>query len=473
MAGLKTYGDLSTESITSTQVGDDQTYAVAGNYSDWNSDGQDIYLIKVDSLGNVLLSKTYKFPEDQYVRTLRNSPDGGFILGGKWAEDAYLMKLDHEFKSVWISIFGGYDTDYIYSCRVSSDSEIVACGYTMSYGMGDADIFLLKLNMAGQIQWAEAIGSGFKEATSGTHCLSISHDGDAILAGYIDNYTGGAGAADAILLKVDKTGELHWAKTYGGTSNDYGFMVQETSDSGFIINGYTTSYSQQTSDHDGFLIKTDENGALDWSKIYGTDNSEVTGFGYQDSENSFIFSGEATDLNSQQKTIYVVKTDSSGYSGCEDKTIEIVAGEPELVVTPIQDMILKDPFSNDFPLSVTVIEVADSVVCDTLSDTTSIGKNTDLLPKSFKLNQNYPNPFNPVTTIEYSIPRSSTISLRIYNVNGQEVRTLIANKITAVGNYTIEWDGRDDRGKPVASGTYFYQLESEGFLKAHKMIMIK
>ena len=120
--------------------------------------------------------------------------------------------------------------------------------------------------------------------------------------------------------------------------DDYGFMVKETNDNGFIINGYTTSYSGQNDNNDGFLLRTDENGILEWLKIYGTDNSEVTGFGYQDHMNCYIFSGEVTDINTQQKTIYLVKTDGSGFSGGAEKTIETATGKLNLMITPIKDL---------------------------------------------------------------------------------------------------------------------------------------
>ncbi len=98
------------------------------------------------------------------------------------------------------------------------------------------------------------------------------------------------------------------------------------------------------------------------------------------------------------------------------------------------------------------------------------------LPKSFSLSQNYPNPFNPTTLIRYTIPavsdQPSKVSLKVYNILGQEVRTLI-NKKQAPGYYRVIWDGKDEDGAPVSSGIYFYRLVARDFVGVKKMILLK
>jgi len=111
---------------------------------------------------------------------------------------------------------------------------------------------------------------------------------------------------------------------------------------------------------------------------------------------------------------------------------------------------------------------------------TSVGVDevTDRLgiPKSFALSQNYPNPFNPTTLIRYTIPavsdQPSKVSLKVYNILGQEVRTLI-NKKQAPGYYRVIWDGKDEDGAPVSSGIYFYRLVARDFVGVKKMILLK
>jgi hypothetical protein len=108
-----------------------------------------------------------------------------------------------------------------------------------------------------------------------------------------------------------------------------------------------------------------------------------------------------------------------------------------------------------------------SVVVDVHADETSRPFRFDLLP-------NYPNPFNPSTTLAYALPITASVTLRVYNVLGQSVRTLLLNKRQAAGRYTLVWDGKDETGRSAASGVYIYRLTTDaGVHLARKMTLIK
>ena len=96
------------------------------------------------------------------------------------------------------------------------------------------------------------------------------------------------------------------------------------------------------------------------------------------------------------------------------------------------------------------------------------------LPKAFELSQNVPNPFNPSTTIRFSIPeeRSLDVKLNVYNIRGVLVKTLVDDRRGA-GVHVVQWDGRDNRGRPVASGVYFYRIQAGEFVKIRKMVLLK
>lgn len=101
-----------------------------------------------------------------------------------------------------------------------------------------------------------------------------------------------------------------------------------------------------------------------------------------------------------------------------------------------------------------------------------IEKEENQVANGFKLNQNYPNPFNPNTTISYTIPSASKVSLKIYNEAGEFVKEL-TNSFKAQGAYSVEWNGTNSEGKSVSSGTYFYKLEAGTFSQTNKMILLK
>ncbi|MFH2035239.1 MAG: FlgD immunoglobulin-like domain containing protein [Candidatus Zixiibacteriota bacterium] len=96
----------------------------------------------------------------------------------------------------------------------------------------------------------------------------------------------------------------------------------------------------------------------------------------------------------------------------------------------------------------------------------------NVLPYRFELSQNYPNPFNPVTTIEYSLPGRSHVTIEIYNILGQKVRTLVDSEESA-GSYTITWDGTNSSGKSVSTGVYLYRFQAGDYFETKKMILLK
>jgi len=93
-------------------------------------------------------------------------------------------------------------------------------------------------------------------------------------------------------------------------------------------------------------------------------------------------------------------------------------------------------------------------------------------PKAFALGQNRPNPFNPTTVIEYVLPESAPVKLEVYNLLGQVVRTLVDEEQMA-GRYSVVWDGRDDLGRELASGIYFYRLSAGKFHAVRRMALVR
>jgi flagellar hook assembly protein FlgD len=95
-----------------------------------------------------------------------------------------------------------------------------------------------------------------------------------------------------------------------------------------------------------------------------------------------------------------------------------------------------------------------------------------VIPEKFMVEQNYPNPFNPATSIKFGIPEGNFVSVRIYNMLGQEVRTLVSGQMNA-GTYNLLWDGKDDNGQSVTSGAYIYRVISGGSAITKKMMLLK
>ena len=98
---------------------------------------------------------------------------------------------------------------------------------------------------------------------------------------------------------------------------------------------------------------------------------------------------------------------------------------------------------------------------------------TDLpLPQEYALLQNYPNPFNPTTTIAFRLPVRAHVTLDVYSIVGRKVATLVA-RVMSAGEHEAMWDGRDDLGRPAASGVYFYRLEADEYVATRRMVLVK
>jgi flagellar hook assembly protein FlgD len=104
--------------------------------------------------------------------------------------------------------------------------------------------------------------------------------------------------------------------------------------------------------------------------------------------------------------------------------------------------------------------------------TVAAGKSETLLPHAFSLSQNYPNPFNPETVIKYALPEDCHVELTIHNILGQKVMTLV-NESQSAGYRMVHWNGRDDKGNEIASGLYFYKIETPKYSETKKMILLR
>ncbi len=201
-----------------------------------------------------------------------------------------------------------YGGDLAYSVQQTSDGGYIVVGQTNSFGAGGYDIFLIKTDAKGNIQWAKTYGgTGSEKAYS----VRQTADGGYIVAGYTTSF--GAGEGDIFLIKTDAKGNIQWAKTYGGTGYDGASSVQQASDGGYILTGETSSFGAGLNDI--FLIKTDANGNIQWTKTYGGIYWDLASSVQQTYDGGYIVASTTISFGAGSWDIFFVKTDANGNVG--------------------------------------------------------------------------------------------------------------------------------------------------------------
>jgi len=260
-----------------------------------------------------LWTKTFGGFNNDYGRAVRQTSDGGYVITGTTnsfgtgGSDCWLIKTDASGNTLWTKTFGGSSDDYGRAVRQTSDGGYIITGATNSFGTGCSDYWLIKTDASGNTIWAKTFGGNNND--EGNSVQQTSDDG-YIITGYTKSY--GAGGADYWLIKTDASGDTLWAKTFGGGGDDYSRQVRQTSDGGYIIAGYTNSFG--TGFYDIWLVKTDAAGDTLWTKIFGGSGYEECYSVQQTTDGGYIMAGKTWSLSNgaSNADVSLTKTDSSG-----------------------------------------------------------------------------------------------------------------------------------------------------------------
>ena len=253
----------------------------------------------------ITFAKTYGGRGWDVAYSVRQTSAGGYIVVGRTAADVILIKTDAKGNIQWAKAYGGKNVDDARFFQQTSDGGYIVAGYTNSFGAGELDIFLIKTDAKGNVQWAKTYGGIDSDDAS---FVQQTSDGGYIVAGETNSF--GAGERDIFLIKTDAKGNIQWAKTYGGTDDDFASSVQQTSDGGYIVAGYTTSFG--TGEGDIFLIKTDAKGNIKWAKTYGGRGSEGASSVRQTADGGYIVVGNTNSFGAGKWDIFLIKTDAKG-----------------------------------------------------------------------------------------------------------------------------------------------------------------
>ena len=298
---------------------------------------QDAWIVKLSSTGTLEWQKTLGGSGNDYGESILQTTDGGYIMAGYTSstdgdvsgndghQDAWIVKLSSTGVLEWQKTYGGTSPEEVYSINPTADGGYIMAGYTEStngdvtVNHGDKDAWIVKLSSTGELQWQKSLGGTYYDYAKN---IQQTIDGGYIMAGYSyskdGDILGNHGNDDAWIVKLSSTGELQWQKALGGTGDDYANSIQQTTDGGFVIAGYTSSKNGDVSGlhgggYDAWIVKLSSTGVIQWQKALG-------GTGY-DNANSiqktvdggyivagFTFSTDGDALgNDGYKDIWVVK----------------------------------------------------------------------------------------------------------------------------------------------------------------------
>jgi hypothetical protein len=294
----------------------DGGYAIAGESSSFGAGEADVYVIKLDANGNLQWTKTIGGPASEVGSSLIQTSDGGYVIAGftnsfgAGEADVYVVKLDASGNLQWTKTIGGPKGDWGFSLIQTSDGGYAIAGATQSFGAGEWDVYVVNLDAKGNLQWTKSIGGPAGEI--GFSLIQTS-DGGYAITGATTSF--GAGGTDVYVVKLDAKGNLQWTKTIGGPADEIGFSLIQTSDGGYAITGATTSFGAGGTDV--YVIKLDANGKPQWTKTIGAKNEKLVNSSIiQTSDGSYVIAGTTRSFGPGGRDVYVVKLDKNGDACC-------------------------------------------------------------------------------------------------------------------------------------------------------------
>ncbi len=276
----------------------DGGYVLAGRTRSINGDvagnqGQDdFWVVRLDTAGQMLWQKPLGGSVNDGAVAIRQTTDGGYVVAG-WTfsnsgqvsgnhgnADAWVVKLDFSGVIEWQKSFGGSMEDAAYSVEQTSDGGYIIAGYALSANgtvvgnHGGSDAWVIKLDASGTLQWQKPFGGSLDDKA---YSVQQTSDGGFIFAGYTNSNNGDVdgnhGDFDYWVVKMDASGNFEWQKTLGGLNEEYAYSIQQTTDGGYIVGGWSISNDGDVSGNHGngdyWVVKLDSSSNILWQRALG------------------------------------------------------------------------------------------------------------------------------------------------------------------------------------------------------------
>jgi len=327
----------------------------------------------------------------------------------------------------------------------------------------DEDFLIQKISLNGSLIWTNSWD--YNNQFDGANGHGAMDDNFIFAAGHTSLLNGSLACFSRL------NGAYQWDVTWSGSSNDEVLGMTMSSDSMLYTVGY---YSTPSTNSQANLRKFSRTGQLQWSRIWGGTSTEDCRATVTDGDSIIYVVGTTGSYGNGEKDIFVLKYDSAGtlldllfWGGAYDEVAkDVVMYGDYLYITGETESFGNGQVNGDHKTDGLLLKINGSTM--QAPDSTMTNVTSPSMPiHGFNLQQNYPNPFNPSTTIEFALPKSAFVTLKVYNLLGEEVATLIAEQRSA-GIHWFNWDAGG-----LASGVYLYRLEAGNFVQSKKLILMR
>jgi hypothetical protein len=409
----KNYGGTDTEKNSYVSVCTDGGFIMTGYTLQVGTNNfSDLFLVRTDSDGNLSWSESIGGSKDDQGWYVTQTNDGGFISvgstksfngSGNW--DGYMVKVNSAGAMQWEKIMGGTGSDYFLGMSKTNDGGYIIAGETLTKSFGSSDIWLVKTNSAGDSLWTRQYGKTTEDA--GNTVIQTA-DGGYIVAGDM-HVNPNAGDHNACLLKTDSDGTMQWAKQYGSSpGSEIGWDVRQATDKGYYLLGSSNAYGNGGGDF--MLVRTNSSGNLVWAKAYGGSLLDDVWYFQKAAKEGNMIVGASQSYGAGQTDVYLVGTDSMGNSECYTTPIVPYVNTPVLQVRSGTSILTGISTVN---LLTTISSVPSTSSFDPCS-VVSVSEIEDAKPDV----SISPNPFTGSAIISINFPIVQNLELRIYDLTG-------------------------------------------------------
>ncbi len=476
-----------------------------GDKDDDHKGSYDYWIVKLSSNGQKIeWQNTIGGGSTDRLHSIQQTADKGFILGGYSASDIsddkseanqgsydyWVVKLDENGDYVWDKTFGGSDSDKLRSIQQTDDLGYILGGYSYSDKSGDKtddswgenDYWVVKIDKDGDYEWDKTIGGSDKDYL---YSIQQTKDGGYILGGYSESPDDGdkteanQGWYDYWVVKLYPDGSIYWDKTIGGSRDDELYLFQQTTDGGYILGGSSDSPDDgnktevRQGEFDYWVMKLTPDVALPVElssfTVTGSDQGVVSNWTTESEiENlGFLLDRRTKDTDWIEIASYKTNDNLLG-QGTTSSYTDYEYIDKFVQPNSTYEYRLADVDYN----GIVTYHATRSVTVENASFALKVGKFT-VLPS-------YPNPFNPSTTIRYNIPnnviasgaKQSHVYIAIYNISGKLVTTLV-NKEQSAGWHAINWNGTNNLGEQVPAGIYLSKITSGSKVQTTKLMLLR